>query len=91
MNFVALKMLTGDRAKYLAPIFAIAFSTFLLENQASFSQVSFGEPAAKFASPGASGPWIKTWCAFTRPWVVVGQAKPRWLNLNQTHINQEQD
>jgi putative ABC transport system permease protein len=35
MNFVALKMLTGDRAKYLALIFAIAFSTFLLENQAS--------------------------------------------------------
>jgi putative ABC transport system permease protein len=28
-------MLTGDRAKYLALIFAIAFSTFLLENQTS--------------------------------------------------------
>src|ERR1044071_5454204 len=35
MNFVALKMLLGDRAKYLALIFAIAFSTFLLENQTS--------------------------------------------------------
>ena len=35
MNFVALKMLTGDSAKYLALIFAIAFSTFLLENQTS--------------------------------------------------------
>src|SRR5712671_7565998 len=35
MNFVALKMLTGDRAKYLGLIFAIAFSTFLLENQTS--------------------------------------------------------
>jgi putative ABC transport system permease protein len=35
MIFVALKMLTGDRAKYLALIFAIAFSTFLLENQTS--------------------------------------------------------
>src|SRR3974390_3059869 len=35
MNFVALKMLTGDRAKYLALIFAIAFSTFLLENHAA--------------------------------------------------------
>src|SRR5215510_11652385 len=35
MNFVALRMLTGDRAKYLALIFAIAFSTFLLENQTS--------------------------------------------------------
>ncbi len=35
MNFVALRMLTGDRAKYLGLIFALAFSTFLLENQTS--------------------------------------------------------
>lgn len=35
MNFVALRMLTGDRAKYIGLIFAIAFSTFLLENQTS--------------------------------------------------------
>src|SRR5258705_13047783 len=35
MNYVALKMLTGDRAKYLGLIFAIAFATFLLENQTS--------------------------------------------------------
>src|SRR3979490_848725 len=35
MNFIALKMLTGDRAKYLGLVFAIAFSTFLLENQTS--------------------------------------------------------
>jgi len=35
MHFVALKMLTGDQAKYFALIFAVAFSTFLLENQTS--------------------------------------------------------
>jgi putative ABC transport system ATP-binding protein len=35
MNFVALRMLTGDRAKYFGLIFAIAFSTFLLQNQTS--------------------------------------------------------
>ena len=35
VNFVALKMLTGDRAKYFGLIFAIAFCTFLLENQTS--------------------------------------------------------
>jgi putative ABC transport system permease protein len=35
MNFVALKMLIGDRAKYLGLIFTIAFCTFLLENQTS--------------------------------------------------------
>jgi putative ABC transport system permease protein len=35
MNFVALRMLTGDRAKYFGLIFAIAFCAFLLENQTS--------------------------------------------------------
>lgn len=35
MNFVALRMLAGDRAKYFGLVFAIAFCTFLLENQTS--------------------------------------------------------
>jgi len=35
MNFVALKMLTGDRAKYLSLIFSIAFASFLIAQQAS--------------------------------------------------------
>lgn len=35
MHLIAIKMLTGDRAKYLGLIFAIAFCTFLLENQTS--------------------------------------------------------
>jgi len=35
MNFVALKMLTGDRAKYLGLIFTIAFASFLIAHQAS--------------------------------------------------------
>lgn len=35
MTFVALKMLTADRAKYLGLIFTIALCTFLLENQTS--------------------------------------------------------
>jgi putative ABC transport system permease protein len=35
MNFVALKMLSSDRAKYLGLIFAIAFSSFLMAHQAS--------------------------------------------------------
>jgi putative ABC transport system permease protein len=35
MNFVAIKMLTGDRSKFLGLIFAIAFASFLLENQSS--------------------------------------------------------
>jgi len=35
MNFVALRMLVGDRSKYFGLVFAIAFCTFLLENQTS--------------------------------------------------------
>ena len=35
MNYVALRMLMGERAKYLGLVFAVAFSTFLLENQTS--------------------------------------------------------
>src|SRR6476660_6983599 len=35
MGFVALKMLLGDRAKYLGLVFAVAFSTFLMSHQSS--------------------------------------------------------
>ena len=35
MNYIAWQMLTGDRAKYIGLIFAIAFSTFLMSHQTS--------------------------------------------------------
>ena len=35
MNFVALKMLMGDRAKYLSLVFTVAFASFLMANQSS--------------------------------------------------------
>ncbi|MCX6594937.1 MAG: ABC transporter permease [Acidobacteria bacterium] len=35
MKFIAWQMLTGDKAKYLGLIFAIAFSTFLMSHQVS--------------------------------------------------------
>lgn len=35
MNFLALRMLIGDRAKYLGLIFSIAFASFLISQQAS--------------------------------------------------------
>jgi putative ABC transport system permease protein len=35
MNYVSWQMLTGDRAKYLGLIFAIAFATFLMSHQVS--------------------------------------------------------
>jgi hypothetical protein len=45
--FVALRMLTGDRAKYFGLVFAIAFCTFLLENQTTIfanNHEADGEP-----------------------------------------------
>ncbi|MFM2241296.1 MAG: hypothetical protein RLZ97_151 [Verrucomicrobiota bacterium] len=35
MTYVAFRMLIGDRAKYIGLLFAVAFSTFLLQNQSS--------------------------------------------------------
>jgi putative ABC transport system permease protein len=35
MNFIALRMLTGDRPKYFGLVFTVAMCTFLLENQTS--------------------------------------------------------
>jgi putative ABC transport system permease protein len=35
MNFVAMQMLRGDRAKYLGLVMAVAFSTFLMSHQSS--------------------------------------------------------
>jgi len=35
MNGVALRMLLGDRAKYIGLVFGIAFSTMLMSNQVS--------------------------------------------------------
>src|SRR5262249_59393099 len=35
MSWIALRMLTGDRNKYLALIFGVAFATLLMTNQVS--------------------------------------------------------
>src|SRR2546428_738619 len=51
MNFVALKMLTGDRAKYLGLIFAIAFSSFLIAHQASIFARIMDEAGYRFFFP----------------------------------------
>jgi len=49
MNFVALRMLTGDRAKYLGLIFAIAFCTFCWRTKRRFSRAFSSAPAARFS------------------------------------------
>ncbi|MBM3822651.1 MAG: FtsX-like permease family protein [Verrucomicrobia bacterium] len=58
MNFVALRMLTGDRAKYLGLIFAIAFSTFLLENQTSIFAGILSRTASQIKDVPEASVWV---------------------------------
>jgi putative ABC transport system permease protein len=58
MNFVAVKMLTGDRAKYLGLIFAIAFATFLLENQSSIFAGVVGRTASQIVDVTDADIWV---------------------------------
>lgn len=58
MNFIALRMLTGDRAKYLGLIFAIAFSTFLLENQTSIFASIMRRTASQIADVTDADVWV---------------------------------
>lgn len=58
MNFVALKMLTSDRAKYLGLIFAIAFATFLLENQTSIFSGILNRTGSQIADVTDAEIWV---------------------------------
>jgi putative ABC transport system permease protein len=58
MNFVALKMLTGDRAKYLGLIFTIAFCTFLLENQTSIFSGILNRTGSQIADVTDAEIWV---------------------------------
>jgi putative ABC transport system permease protein len=58
MNFVALRMLTGDRAKYFGLIFAIAFCTFLLENQASIFANIMRRTASQILDVSDAEVWV---------------------------------
>ncbi len=58
MNFVALRMLTGDRGKYLGLVFAIAFSTFLLENQTSIFVGILKRTGARIADVTDAEVWV---------------------------------
>src|SRR5439155_25675381 len=58
MNFIALKMLTGDRAKYLGLIFTIAFCTFLLENQTSIFAGGLKRTGSQIADVTDAEIWV---------------------------------
>ncbi|NJD62148.1 MAG: FtsX-like permease family protein [Deltaproteobacteria bacterium] len=58
MNFVALKMLTADRAKYFGLIFAIAFASFLLANQVSIFIGIMTRPASQIRDVVDADIWV---------------------------------
>jgi putative ABC transport system permease protein len=58
MNLIALHMLTGDRAKYFGLAFAIAFSTFLLENQMSIFAGAMKRTASQILDVTDANIWV---------------------------------
>lgn len=58
MNFVALKMLVADRAKYFSLIFAIAFASFLLANQVSIFVGIMTRPASQIQDVVDADIWV---------------------------------
>ena len=58
MNFVALKMLVADRAKYFSLIFAIAFASFLLANQISIFIGIMARPASQIRDVVDADVWV---------------------------------
>jgi putative ABC transport system permease protein len=58
VNFVALRMLTGDRAKYFGLVFAIAFCTFLLENQTSIFTNILKRTASQILDVTDASVWV---------------------------------
>ena len=58
MNFVALKMLVADRAKYFGLIFAIAFASFLLANQIGIFIGIMTRPASQIRDVVDADIWV---------------------------------
>jgi putative ABC transport system permease protein len=58
MNFVALKMLVADRAKYFGLIFAIAFASFLLANQIGIFIGIMNRPASQIRDVVDADIWV---------------------------------
>jgi len=74
VNFVALKMLTGDRAKYLGLIITIAFASFALENEASIFAGNHERAKAKSWNWGRSSQMC--WIRFTAEFIGVKSEEP---------------
>jgi putative ABC transport system permease protein len=58
VNFIAWQMLTGDRAKYLGLIFAIAFSTFLMSHQTTIFCGLMNRTRSQILDVHDAGIWV---------------------------------
>jgi putative ABC transport system permease protein len=58
MNWVALKMLTGDRAKYLGLVFGITFASFLMSQQVSVFIGIIKRTASQILDIGDAEIWV---------------------------------
>ena len=58
MNFVAWKMLTGDKAKYISLIFSIAFASFLISQQASIFAGLMQRTTSQIIDVRDAGIWV---------------------------------
>src|SRR6266536_6618293 len=58
MRFIALRMLTADRSKYLGLVFAIAFCTFLLQNQTSIFAGILRRTGSQIADVSDASVWV---------------------------------
>jgi len=58
MDFVAIRMLTGDRGKYLGLIFAIALSSFLIAQQSSIFAGLMDRTRSQIRDVGEADLWV---------------------------------
>jgi len=58
MNWVAWRMLTGDRAKYLGTIFGVAFGTLLISQQTSLFVGLMARTASQISDVREAGIWV---------------------------------
>jgi putative ABC transport system permease protein len=58
MNWVALRMLTGDRSKYLGIIFGVTFATLLMAQQMSIFTGIMGRTGSQIVDVGEADIWV---------------------------------
>ena len=58
MSWIALKMLTGDRSKYLGIVFGVAFATLLIAHQVSIFCGIMGRTTSQIKDVAGADIWV---------------------------------